>query len=413
MSKRVVITGMGVVHSLGCDLDTFWQAIKSGRNGISTVTRFDVADFPTKVAAEIRDFDSSAVIDRKDAKRMDRFAQYAVVAAAQAVAQSGIDFETMDPYRAGVIIGSGIGGMDTLEENSRVLLEKGVKRVSPFFAPMMIANMASGQVAIHFGIRGYNACVVTACASANHAIGDAFRTIQAGHADVMITGGAEAAISGLGFAGFCASRAMTFNPDPETACRPFDKGHDGFVMGEGAGVLMLEAYDHAVARGANILGELVGYGCTCDAYHMTAPQPDGEAGAKCMELAIADAGISVQDIGYVNAHGTSTPVGDPIEVMVARRVFGEHVMNVPMSSTKSMTGHLLGAAGGIEAVITMMAIRDSFLPPTIHLEEPDEGCDLDFVANVGRSKELTWALSNSLGFGGHNGAIVLKKFTGA
>ena len=303
--------------------------------------------------------------------------------------------------------------MDTLEENSRVLLEKGVKRVSPFFAPMMIANMASGQVAIHFGIRGYNACVVTACASANHAIGDAFRTIQGGHADVMITGGAEAAISGLGFAGFCASRAMTFNPDPETACRPFDKGHDGFVMGEGAGVLMLEAHEHAVARGANILGEIVGYGCTCDAYHMTAPQPEGEAGAKCMTLAIADAGIAPQDIGYVNAHGTSTPVGDPIEVMVAKRVFGDHVMNVPMSSTKSMTGHLLGAAGGIEAVITMMAIRDSFLPPTIHLEEPAEGCDIDFVANTGRKREMTYALSNSLGFGGHNGAIVLKKYAGA
>ncbi len=411
MSKRVVITGMGVVHSLGCDVNTFWNAIKTGQNGISTVTRFDVSEFPTKVAAEIRDFDSSAHIDKKEARRMDRFAQYAVVAAAQAVAQSGIDFSTLDPYRSGVIIGSGIGGMDTLEENSRVLLEKGVKRVSPFFAPMMIANMASGQVAIHFGIRGYNACVVTACASANHAIGDAFRTIQGGYADVMLTGGAEAAISGLGFAGFCASRAMSFNPDPETACRPFDKGHDGFVMGEGAGVLMLEEHGHARARGANILGELVGYGCTCDAYHMTAPQPDGEAGAKCMELAIADAGIRPQDIGYVNAHGTSTPVGDPIEVMVARQVFGEHVMNVPMSATKSMTGHLLGAAGGIEAVITMMAIRDSFLPPTIHLEAPEEGYEIDFVANTGREKELTYALSNSLGFGGHNGSIVLKKYT--
>ena len=411
MSKRVVITGMGVVHSLGCDVNTFWQAVRNGKNGISTVTRFDVTDFPTKVAAEIRDFDSSAIIDKKEARRMDRFAQYAVVAAAQAVAQSGIDFSTIDPYRAGVIIGSGIGGMDTLEENSRVLLEKGVKRVSPFFAPMMIANMASGQVAIRFGIKGYNACVVTACASANHAIGEAFRTIQGGYADMMLTGGAEAAISALGFAGFCASRAMSFNPDPETACRPYDKGRDGFVMGEGAGVLMLEELEHAVSRGATILGEIVGYGCTCDAYHMTAPQPEGEAGAKCMELAIADAGIHPEQIGYVNAHGTSTPVGDPIEIMAVKKVFGAHVVEVPMSATKSMTGHLLGAAGGIEAIITMMAIRDSFLPPTIHLEDPDEGCDIDLVPNVGREKELTYALSNSLGFGGHNGAIVLKKYT--
>ena len=410
MNKRVVITGMGVVHSLGCDVDTFWNAIREGRNGISTVTRFDVTDFPTKVAAEIRDFDSTAFIDKKEAKRMDRFAQYAVVAAGQAVAQSGIDFGAMDPYRAGVIIGSGIGGMDTLEDNSRTLFEKGVKRVSPFFAPMMIANMASAQVAIRFGIKGYNACVVTACASANHAIGDAFRQIQGGHADIILSGGAEAAISGLGFAGFCASRAMSTNEDPAKACRPFDKGHDGFVMGEGAGVLMLEELEHAKKRGAKILGEIVGYGCTCDAFHMTAPQPEGEAGAKCMQLAIEDAGIRPEQIGYVNAHGTSTPVGDPIEVMVAKKVFGEHVMDVPMSATKSMTGHLLGAAGGIEAVITVLAIRDSFLPPTINLEEAAEGCDIDFIPNVGRTKELEYALSNSLGFGGHNGAIVLKKY---
>ncbi len=409
MNKRVVITGMGVVHSLGCDVETFWDAVKNGKNGISTVTRFDVTDYPTKVAAEIHDFDPSAFIDRKEAKRMDRFVQYAIVAASQAVTQSGIDFSTMDPYRAGVVIGSGIGGMDTLEENSRTLFEKGVKRVSPFFAPMMIANMASAQVAIRFGIKGYNACIVTACASSNNAIGDSFRMIQAGHADVLLTGGAEACISGLGFAGFCSSRAMSTNEDPAAACRPFDKGHDGFVMGEGSGVLMLEEYEHAVNRGAKILCEVVGYGCTCDAFHMTAPHPEGEAGIKCMQLAIADAGIRPEQIGYVNAHGTSTPVGDPIEVMVAKAVFGEHVMDVPMSSSKSMTGHLLGAAGGIEAIITAMAIRDSFLPPTINLEEAAEGCDIDFVPNVGRAKELEYALSNSLGFGGHNGAVVLKK----
>lgn len=410
MKNRVVITGMGVVHSLGCDVETFWDAIKAGKSGIGTVTRFDVTEYPTKVAAEIRDFDASAYIDKKESRRMDRFVQYAIVAASQAVTQSGIDFSTMDPYRAGVVIGSGIGGIDTIEENSRTLIEKGVKRVSPFFAPMMIANMASGQVAIRFGIKGYNVCVVTACASSNHAIGDAFRMIQGGYADVILSGGTEAAISGLGFAGFCASRAMTTNEDPATACRPFDKGRDGFVMGEGAGLLLLEEYEHAVRRGANILCELVGYGCTCDAFHMTAPHPEGEAGIKCMQMAIADAGIEPEQIGYVNAHGTSTPIGDPIEVMVAKKVFGDHVMDVPMSSTKSMTGHLLGAAGGIEAIITVMAIRDSFLPPTINLQDPDEGCDLDFVANVGRTKTLEYALSNSLGFGGHNGAIVLKKF---
>ena len=410
MKRRVVITGMGVVHSLGCDLDTFWNAIKEGKNGISTVTRFDVTDFPTKVAGEIKDFDSSAYIDKKEARRMDRFVQYAVVAAVQAVTQSGIDFSTMDPFRAGVVIGSGIGGMDTLEENSRILYDKGVKRISPFFAPMMISNMASGQVAIRFGIKGYNACVVTACASANHAIGDSFRMIQGGYADVILTGGAEAAISGLGFAGFCASRAMSFNEDPETACRPFDKDCDGFIMGEGAGVLMLEEYEHAKNRGANILCELVGYGCTCDAYHMTAPHPEGEAGVKCMQLAIEEAGIEPKEISYINAHGTSTPVGDPVEVMVVKKVFGDSIKDIPMSATKSMTGHLLGAAGGIEAVITAMSIIDSFLPPTIHLENPGEGYDLDFVPNVGRKKDVKYALSNSLGFGGHNGAIVLKRF---
>ncbi len=410
MKRRVVITGMGVVHALGCDLDTFWQAIKEGKNGVTVVTRFDVSEFPAKVAAEIKEFDFSAVIDKKEARRMDRFSQYALVAASQAVTQSGIDFSTMDPYRAGVVIGSGIGGMDTLEENSRILLEKGVKRVSPFFAPMMISNMASAQVAIRYGLRGYNACVVTACASANHAIGDSLRMIQGGYADVILSGGAEAAISGLGFAGFCASRAMSFNEDPETASRPFDRDCDGFVMGEGAGILMLEEYEHAQKRGAKILCELVGYGCTSDAYHMTAPHPEGEAGIKCMQMAIEDAGILPSQIGYVNAHGTSTPVGDPIEVAVAKKVFGENVVNVPMSSTKSMTGHLLGAAGGIEAIITAMSIIDSFLPPTIHLENPVEGYDLDFVPNVGRVKEMTYALSNSLGFGGHNGAIVLKKY---
>jgi 3-oxoacyl-[acyl-carrier-protein] synthase II len=410
MKQRVVITGMGVVHSLGCDIDTFWNAIKEGKNGIKTLTRFDSSEFPTKVAAEISDFDASKYIDKKEAKRLDRFAQYAVYAACQAVEMSGLDFSSMDPYRAGVIIGSGVGGMDTLEENSRILFSKGVKRVSPFFVPMMIVNMAAAQVAIKFGIKGHNSCIVTACASSNHCIGDAFRVIQNGYADVMLTGGTEASISPLGFSGFCANKAMTTNEDPSTACRPFDTDRDGFIMGEGSGVIILESYEHAIKRGAKILVEIVGYGSTCDAYHMVAPHPEGEAGIKCMQFAIDDAGITPDKIGYINAHGTSTPLGDAIETKVVKQVFGDLIKDIPMSATKSMTGHLLGAAGGIESIITAMAIRDGFLPPTINLVNPDPECDLDYVPNVGREKKLEYALSNALGFGGHNGVIVLKAF---
>ena len=410
MKKRVVITGMGVVHSLGKDIDTFWNSVKEGKNGISTVTKFDTTDFSTKVAAQIDDFDPSAYIDKKDAKRMDLFSQYAIVAAQQAIDMAGLDAAKMDPYRAGVLIGSGIGGIETLENNCRVLFEKGPKRVSPFFVPMMIANMASGQVAIRYGFKGYNACVVTACATANHSIGDAMRVIQNGYADVMITGGSEASITPLGFVGFCASRAMTENEDPNTACRPFDKDRDGFVMGEGAGILILEEYEHAKNRGANILAELVGYGCTCDAYHITAPSPDGDAGVRCMQMALEDAGIEPEQLGYSNAHGTSTPLNDPMESAVIKRVLGKHAQNVSVSSTKSMTGHLLGAAGGIEAVITVMSLRDGFLPPTINLNNQDPECDLDYIPNVGRKKQVEYALSNALGFGGHNGVLIFKRY---
>jgi 3-oxoacyl-[acyl-carrier-protein] synthase II len=409
MKKRVAVTGLGVVHSLGKDTESFWTSIKEGRNGIKTVTKFDTSDFSTKVAAQIDDFDPTLYIDKKEAKRMDLFSQYAVAAAQQAVGMSGIDFSTMDPFRAGVIVGSGIGGIETLESNCRTLFEKGPKRVSPFFVPMMIANMASGQISIRFGIKGYNACVVTACATANHSIGDAFRVIQNGYADVMITGGSEASISPLGFAGFCASRAMTENEDPNTACRPFDRDRDGFIMGEGAGVLILEEYEHAVNRGAKILAELVGYGCTCDAYHVTAPSPDGSGGVRCMQLAIEDAGIAPEQIGYINAHGTSTPLNDPMETAVIKKVFGEYAKDLPVSATKSMTGHLLGAAGGIEAVITIKALQEGFLPPTINLVNQDPECDLDYVPNVGRKKEIEYALSNALGFGGHNGVLIFKR----
>lgn len=410
MKKRVVITGCGVVHSLGEDANTFWNAIKQGRNGIKTVTKFDTTDFSTKVGAQIDDFDPSKYIEKKEAKRMDLFTQYAVVAAQQAVNMSGIDFASMDPYRAGVIIGSGVGGLQTLEDNCRSLFEKGPKRVSPFFVPMMIANMASGQVAIHFGIKGHNACVVTACASSNHSIGDAMRIIQNGEADVMLTGGAEAAITPLSYAGFCSMRATSENEDPNTACRPFDKDRDGFVMGEGAGILLLEEYEHAVDRGARILAEIVGYGATCDAYHITAPDPEGDAGVKCLQFAMRDAGIAPEQVGYVNAHGTSTPLNDPSETKCLKKAFGDYIKNVAVSSTKSMTGHLLGAAGGVEAIITVMAIRDSFLPPTINLKTPDPQCDLDYIPNKGRKADIEYAISNALGFGGHNGALVFKRF---
>ncbi len=407
MKRRVVVTGLGVVHSLGTNLETFWNAVKEGKNGIKTVTKFDTTDFPTKVGAQIDDFDATLCIDKKEAKRMDLFTQYAIYAAQEAVTMSGIDFSTMDPYRAGVIIGSGVGGMETLENNCRTLFEKGPKRVSPFFVPMMIANMASAQVAIKYGLKGHNACVVTACATANHSIGDAMRVIQNGYADVMISGGAEASITPLGYAGFCAMRAMTENEDPQTACRPFDKNRDGFVMGEGSGILVLEEYEHAVKRGAKIIAELVGYGSTCDAFHITAPDPEGNAGIKCLQLALEDAGITPDKVGYVNAHGTSTPLNDPLESKSIKKVFGP---DISVSATKSMTGHLLGAAGGIEAVISIMALVDGFLPPTINLHDPDPECDLDYVPNQGRHKDIEYVLSNALGFGGHNGALVFKKF---
>ncbi len=408
MKRRVVVTGLGVIHSLGTDVDTFWNAVKEGKSGIKTISRFDTTNYSTKVGAEIDDFDPTRFIDKKEAKRMDRFTQYAVAAATRAVEMSGLDFKTMDPFRAGVIIGSGIGGMETMEDNHRSLIEKGNKRVSPFFVPMMIANMAGGQVAIKYGLKGYNACVVTACATSNHSMGDAMRVIQNGYADVMITGGAEASITPLAYAGFCNMRAMTENTDPLTACRPFDKDRDGFIMGEGAGVLILEEYEHAVKRGADIISELVGYGCTCDAYHITAPDPEGEAGAKCVELALEDAGIKPEQVGYVNAHGTSTPLNDPLETRAFKKVFGDHAKNLAVSSTKSMTGHLLGAAGGIEAIISALALKEGFVPPTINLVNQDPECDLDCVPNIGRKKELEYAVSNALGFGGHNGVIVLK-----
>ena len=410
MKRRVVITGMGVVSSLGFGADKFWEAIKEGKSGISTVTRFDVSNMLTKVAAEIKDFEPTQFMDRKEAKRMDRFTQFAMAAAKMAIENSGVDLEKVDRNKFGVIVGSGIGGIETLEDQHTVLMNKGSGRVSPFFIPMMIANMASGRIAIEYGLKGFNECVVTACATANNAIGDAFKVIQRGDANIMVTGGAEASITPISFAGFCSMGAMTTNEDPTTASRPFDAQRDGFIMGEGSGILVIEELEHAKARGANIVAEIVGYGCTCDAYHITAPSPEGEGGTRCMQMAIDDAGIKPEEVGYINAHGTSTPLNDPTETNVVKAVFGDHARKLAMSSTKSMTGHLLGAAGAIEAIITSMALKEGFLPPTVNYTTPDPNCDLDCVPNKGRNADITYAISNALGFGGHNAAIAFKKY---
>lgn len=410
MKRRVVITGAGVVSSLGFGLDQFWGSIKEGRNGISEITRIDVSEMSTKVGAEIKDFDPTQFIDKKEARRMDRYNQFAMAASKLAVENAKLDLDSLDKDRCGVIVGSGIGGIGTFEEQHSVLISKGPGRVSPFFIPMMISNMASGRIAIQYGFMGFNECVVTACATSNNAIGDSFKVIQRGDADLMLSGGAEASLTPISFAGFCNMGAMSKNPDPATASRPFDKDRDGFVMGEGAGILVLEELEHALNRGANILAEVVGYGCTCDAYHITAPHPEGVGGIKSMQMAIKDAGIKPEEVGYVNAHGTSTPLNDPSEVKVIKAVFGSHAANIAMSSTKSMTGHLLGAAGAIEAVVTAMAIHDSFLPPTINVQNQDPECDIDCVPNKGREGSIKYALSNALGFGGHNATICLKKY---
>jgi 3-oxoacyl-[acyl-carrier-protein] synthase II len=410
MSKRVVITGMGSVTSLGLGADALWQAIKLGKSGISRIERIDVADFPTQVAAEIKEFDPSHCIEKKEAKRMDRFAQYAVAATQMALESSGISEGTINLQRTGMIIGSGIGGLETLENQHRVLLEKGADRVSPFLVPMMLPNMAAGMIAIKYGIKGFVECIVTACASSTNAVGDAYKIIQRNGADVMIAGGTEAPITRLAMAGFCASKTMTTNLDAKTACRPFDAERDGFVMGEGAGVLILEELDHALRRGANIIAEVIGYGCTNDAYHITAPAPGGEGAAQCMRLALADAGLNPDDIQYINAHGTSTELNDKTETAAIQSVFADHAYQLAVSSTKSMTGHLLGAAGAIEAIITAHAIKEGFLPPTINYNNPDPECNLNYVPNQGQKAKITHALTNSFGFGGCNATLVLTAY---
>ena len=409
--KRVVVTGVGAITPIGNNCNDFWASIKAGKCGIDKVTAFDVENFKCQIAGEVKDFNPEEYIDKKEARKMDRYTQFAVIAADEAVKNSGLNMEEEDKWRIGVITGSGIGGMETLENQCQTLREKGPGRVSPFFVPMMISNMAAAQIAIKYGARGANENVVAACASGTNAIGNAFNIIRRGECDAIIAGGAEASITPLAFAGFCSMKAMsTNNENPKESSRPFDAERDGFVMGEGAGFMVLEEYEHAKKRGANIICEVVGYGITNDAYHMTSPIPGGEGGAKAMEFAIKSAGIEPSAIDYINAHGTSTKYNDSFETQAIKTVLGDHAKDVMVSSTKSMTGHLLGAAGGIEAIVCALSLRDGYVPATINYKNPDPECDLDIVPNEGRNVDIEYAMSNSLGFGGHNSSIVLKKF---
>ena len=408
-TRRIVVTGLGLVTPLGTGVDKTWAALCAGQSGIGRITKFDPAAYDAQIAGEVRDFDPAQFIEKKEIKKMDTFIHYAVGAALLAVDDAGLKVAPEEATKVGVYIGSGIGGLGSIEHYHEVLKEKGPGRVSPFFIPMTIINLASGQVAIRIGAKGPNSCAVTACATGNHCIGDAFRLIQHGNADVMVAGGAEAAITPLGVAGFAAAKALSFrNDEPARASRPFDKDRDGFVLGEGAGVVVLEELEHARRRGARIYAELIGYGMNSDAYHITAPPEEGEGAVRCMELALKDAGIAKDQIGYINAHGTST-MADAIETRAIKQVFGEQAYKIPVSSTKSMTGHLLGAAGGIEAVFSILALHHGLLPPTINLENPDPACDLDYVPNTARAVPIKTALSNSFGFGGVNACLIFRR----
>jgi len=412
MKRRVVVTGLGVISPAGNDIDSFWKSLCAGVSCADKITRFDASRLSTQIACEVKGFDPALYTDKKSARRMDGFTQYAIAAASQALKDSGLDL-TKDTSRMGVFVGSGIGGLTTLMEQTHNLIEKGPGRVSPFFIAMMISNMASGMISIQFGLKGPSACVVTACASGNNSIGSSFRHIQYGDADVMVAGGSECTIVELAMAGFCSAQAMSCrNDDPKHASRPFDAGRDGFVMGEGSGIIVLEELEHAKARGAKIYAEMVGYGLSSDAFHMTAPPPDGEGGARAMQNAVNDAGIKIEEVDYINAHGTATPLGDAGETQAIKTVFKEHAYKLSVSSTKSMIGHLLGAAGGVEFIATVLSIGNSFIPPTINLENPDPKCDLDYVPNKGKQKSINYALSNSFGFGGHNATVAVKKYIG-
>ncbi|MEW6424022.1 MAG: beta-ketoacyl-ACP synthase II [Bacillota bacterium] len=415
MPKRVVVTGMGVVSPLGIGMRAFWSNLTAGVSGVARITRFNPEGYTTQIAAEVKDFEPTRFFEKKEARRLDRFTQFALVAAKEALADAGLDFESINRDRIGVILGTGIGGIETLEEQHKILLSRGPERISPFFIPMMIANMAAGQIAINYGLKGHNVTTISACASSSNAIGDAFRLLKQGLADVIITGGAEAPITPLAIAGFCSMRAMsTNNGEPAKASRPFDARRDGFVIGEGAGILILETLEHALKRGARIYAEVAGYGCSCDAYHVSAPDPEGKGAALAMELALQEANIDSGEVDYINAHGTATPLGDKLETLAIKQVFSNSIGRLAVSSTKSMTGHLLGAAGGLEAVACILAIENGIVPPTINYEHPDPECDLDYVPNQARSLPVEVALSNSLGFGGHNVSLLFKKYrTGA
>lgn len=410
MAKRVVVTGIGVISPLG-DKQQMWDNLLNGVSGIDTITHFDTTDFPVKIGAEVTDFNSSDFMERKDARRMDLFCQYAVAAAKLGIEDSGLKITEENAPRVGVMVGSGIGGIDTIEKQARVLHEKGVSRISPFLVPMLIPDMASGQIAIQTGAKGPNSCTVTACATGTHSIGDAFRIIARGNANVMLAGGAEAAITPLGLAGFVAARALsTRNDDPTSASRPFDQDRDGFVMGEGSCVLVLEELEHALARGAEIYGEIIGYGASGDAYHITSPAPQGEGAQRAMKEAMVDGNITIKEIDYINAHGTSTYYNDKYETEAIKCVFGERAHTIPVSSTKSLTGHLLGAAGAIETAICLLALKHQVIPGTYNYETPDPECDLDYVPNQSRPADLCFTMSNSFGFGGHNGVLIIKRW---
>lgn len=413
MKRRVVVTGMGIVSPLGIGLEENWAAICQGKSGIGPITKFDTAEYPSKIAGEVKNFDPGLYVDKKDQKKMDIFIQYALAAGGMAIKQSGLVIDESTADRVGVLVGSGLGGLQTIEKYHTMLLESGPKKVSPFFVPMLIVNLAPGQISIYFGCRGPNSSVVTACATGNHSIGEAFRIIQRGDADAMIAGGVESTITPLAVAGFCALKALsTRNDEPHKASRPFEKNRDGFVIAEGAGILVLEDLEHAQQRNAVIFAEIIGFGCNADAYHITAPSPNGEGAAKCMQITIADAGLKPEDIDYINAHGTSTPMNDLSETIAMKTVFKDHIKKLPVSSTKSMTGHLLGAAGGVEAIFSLLTIRDSIIPPTINYDEPDPECDLDYVPNVARKKDVRIVMSNSFGFGGTNATLIFKRFEG-
>jgi 3-oxoacyl-[acyl-carrier-protein] synthase II len=411
LTNRVVITGLGAISPIGIGKDAFWQGLLAGKSGIDKITHFDASDFKAQIAAEVKDFNVADFIDRKEAKRMDRYTQFAIAATKLAFEDANMDLSKEDKERIGVFIGSGIGGIETLHDQYNTIFTKGPGRVSPFCVPMMISNMAAGMTSITFGLQGPSVCPVTACATGTNAIGDAMRVIQRGEADVMVAGGTEACISPLPVAGFASMKALCtdMNDNPQKASRPFDKNRSGFIMGEGAGIVILESYEHAVARGAEIYAELAGYASTSDAYHMTSPDPEAKQSARCFTNVVKDAGLELTDIDYINAHGTSTPLNERTETAAIKRAFGDHAYKLSISSIKSMIGHLLGAAGGIECIATALAVKNDIMPATINYETPDEELDLDYVPNVARERVINAAISDSLGFGGHNAAILLKK----